>query len=323
MSQYLTVLRECDRAIGAGDPARPAGLADVRTRCDDGGMPESPEVQALVEFLDERVVGRAIAEVDIAEFRIVKTRARPPASLVGARIIGTRRFGKHVGFETTSGWLIIGFGRNGWIRWQGAGEPPPGQPVPEVARIALDDGVVLRIVDTGEFLAVTAAVVDAPSDVAAIAALGPDPLSADFSRDDLERALGARRKQIKALLQEQASLAGIGNAYSDEILHRARLPHVVHAAVLDGEARGRLFDATIDVLRGALSDRRGLPPDRLKPAKTQAMTVHGRGGQPCPLCGTAIVDDVFGGASAQHCPHCQRERPAGDALWGGAEGESR
>ena len=274
-------------------------------------MPESPEVQALVEFLDERIEGRVIAALDIGEFRIVKTRDRPPASLIGARIAGIRRFGKHVGFETTAGWLMIGFGRNGWIRWRSAGDPADEQPAPEVARIVLDDGDVMRLVDAGDFLAVTASVVDAPSDVSGIAALAPDPLSPDFSREDLERALGTRRKQIKALLQEQTSIAGIGNAYSDEILHRARLPHAAHASALDAEARERLFLAVVDVLRGAVADRVGLPPDLLKQAKVEAMTVHGRGGEACPVCGTTILDQVFGGASAQLCPHCQPEPSAG------------
>ncbi|GAA2901472.1 DNA-formamidopyrimidine glycosylase family protein [Microbacterium esteraromaticum] len=270
-------------------------------------MPESPEVQALVEFLDERIIGRVIAAVDIAEFRVVKTRARPPESLIGATISGLRRFGKHVGVETTSGWLMIGLGRNGWIRWQGVGDSPADEPVPEVIRIGLDDGASMQIVDAGDFLGVTASVVDAPADVSGIAALGPDPLSADFIRDDLERALGSRRKQIKALLQEQSSLAGIGNAYSDEILHRARLPLATHAVALDADARARLFDAIRDVMRGAADDRRGLAPDVLKQAKVEAMVVHGRAGEPCPVCGTRIVDQTFAGASAQSCPHCQAE----------------
>ncbi|WP_341975412.1 Fpg/Nei family DNA glycosylase [Microbacterium sp. LTA6] len=274
-------------------------------------MPESPEVQALVEFLDERIQDHVIAGLDVAEFRIVKTRDRPPASVVGARIRGMRRFGKHVGFDTTAGWLMIGFGRNGWIRWQPESDPADEQPVPEVARITLESGAVMRLVDTGDFLAVTASVVDAPTDVAGIAALGPDPLSPNFSREDFERGLGARRKQIKALLQEQASLAGIGNAYSDEILHRARLPHTVHAAALDAEARERLFHAVIDILRAAVADRLGLPPDRLKQAKVEAMVVHGRGGEACPVCGTTILDHVVGGASAQLCPHCQPELTVG------------
>lgn len=259
----------------------------------------------LVEFLDERTHDLVIAEVDIAEFRIIKTRDRPPSSLIGARIDGVRRFGKHLGVETDGGWLMIGFGRNGWIRWHSPGESPDDEAVPEVVRVTLDDGAVMQIVDTGSFLAVTAAVVDSPTDAAGISALGPDPLDPGFARDDVDRALGTRRKQIKALLQEQASFAGIGNAYSDEILHRARLSPTVHASLLDDAARERLFRSIVDVMRGALGQRRGLPPSQLKEAKVRAMVVHGRGGEPCPVCGTTIVDLPSGGASAQFCPHCQ------------------
>ena len=271
-------------------------------------MPESPEVQALVEFLDERIAGRVIAEADVVEFRIVKTRDRLPVSLVGARISGLQRFGKHVGLETTAGWLMIGFGRNGWIRWQEPGGPALDQLGPEVARILLDDGAVMQLVDTGDFLAVTASLVDTPTDVAGIAALGPDPLSADFTAEHLDRALGTRRKQINALLQEQTSLAGIGNAYSDEILHRARISLAIHAALLDTADRERLFAAVVDVMATAVEERRGLPPDQLKQAKVAAMAVHGRGGEACPVCGATIVDQTFAGASAQSCPQCQPER---------------
>ena len=268
-------------------------------------MPESPEVQALVEFLDERVAGRAISALDVIEFRVVKSRDRLPGELIGARIAGVSRFGKHIGFDTSAGWLMIGFGRNGWVRWHSSADRADAPPAPEVMRIGLGDGAEMQIVETGDFLAVTVAVVEAPSDVAGIAGLGPDPLAPEFSPEDLERALGKRRKMIKALLQEQTSLAGIGNAYSDEILHRARLPHDVHAAALDDGARERLFQAVVAVMRTASEERRGVSPDRLKQTKVSAMAVHGRGGEPCPACGTTIVDAVFAGASAQFCPACQ------------------
>ncbi|WP_424936545.1 MULTISPECIES: DNA-formamidopyrimidine glycosylase family protein [Bacteria] len=267
-------------------------------------MPESPEVQALVEFLDERMSGRAVAGVEEVDPRALKTRERPPAGLIGARIAAVRRYGKHLALDTDAGWLVVSFGRNGWIRWN-PGDGAPAGAAQRVARIVLDDGARADIVETGDFLAVGLWAVDAPADVAAIAALGPDPLASDFVADDLERALGTRRKQLKALLQEQRSLAGIGNAYSDEILHRARLSPTVHAAALSRSERERLFVAMIDVLRGAVDDRRGLPPDRLKQAKVAAMIVHGRGGTLCPVCGATIVDRVFAGASAQLCPVCQ------------------
>jgi len=269
-------------------------------------MPESPEVQALVEFLDERMSGRALARIEDVDPRALKTRERPPAELVGARIVAVRRYGKHLALETGAGWLVVSFGRNGWIRWNLDDGVPAGA-AQRIARVALDDGERADVVETGDFLAVGLWVVDEPKDVAAIAALGPDPLGPDFAPDDLERALGTRRKQLKALLQEQRSLAGIGNAYSDEILHRARLSPTVHAASLSATDRERLFAATVEILRGAVADRRGLPPDRLKQAKVAAMAVHGRSGASCPVCGAIIVDHVFAGASAQLCPTCQAD----------------
>ncbi|REJ07672.1 Fpg/Nei family DNA glycosylase [Microbacterium bovistercoris] len=271
-------------------------------------MPESPEVQALAEQLDERMAGHSIASVDAVDRRIVKTRERLPASVAGARIDGVRRFGKYLGFDLGGQWMVLSFGRNGWIRWRPGGTPDPDAAGYAVADVTLEDGALMQIAETGDFLAVAVWMVDTPEDVAGVADLGPDPISPDFSPADLERALGTRRKQIKALLQEQRSVAGIGNAYSDEILHRARVSPVVHAAVLTAEERGRLYRATVDVMRGAVADRRGVPADSLKQTKVAAMAVHGRAGEACPVCGDIIVDHVFGGASAQLCPTCQPSR---------------
>lgn len=273
-------------------------------------MPESPEVQALAEFLGERMTGRAITAVDVVEPRIVKTRQRPPAEVRGAPVASVTRRGKHLGILLGARWLVVSFGRNGWVRWHppgaaDAGDDPSAPAVPVVATFVLDDGARVDLVETGDFLAVGIWVVDALEDVPAIATLGPDPLAAEFTADDLARALGTRRKQVKALLQEQRSLAGIGNAYSDEILHRARIAPTVHAVALGAEERDRLFRATTTVLRDAVEQRRGLAPTQLKPAKVAAMAVHGRGGQACPVCGDTIVDHVFSGASAQLCPTCQ------------------
>ena len=139
----------------------------------------------------------------------------------------------------------------------------------------------------------------------AIAKLGPDPADPAFTRADFDAALGGRRKQVKAILLEQESLAGIGNGYSDEILHAARVSPVAHAAVLAADAVERLFDATIETVRGAIDARRGIPIDQLKAAKVAVMRVHGRAGEPCPRCGDTIRDFRFGSTSAQYCPTCQ------------------
>lgn len=264
-------------------------------------MPESPEVQALAEFLAEHAVSRRIDTVDLDEFRALKSRDRPLAELSGATITGIRRFGKHLDVQTDAAHLVIGLGRAGWARWNGEAAPD-GAPV--IARMPLG-GALLELTDAGDWLSLGLSVVDDPLDVPALAKLGPDPLDPAFDRTVFDRAVAGRRKQLKALLQEQETLAGIGNAYSDEILHVAKLAPLGHGSALDADGRQRLFDAVTSTLRDAVAARRGVPPHRLKEAKVAAMRVHGRAGEPCPVCGDTILDHDAAG-SWQYCPTCQR-----------------
>ena len=270
-------------------------------------MPESPEVQSLAEFLDDRVRGRTVIEVDILEFRTVKTRQSPPSTLVGRAFGGAERYGKHVALAVDDDTrLVVSLGRHGWVRWRDpASDEQPSDAPPALAEVALDDGSVMQVTDAGTWVSLGLFVVDDPLAVPAIAKLGPDPADASYSQNDFEVALGGRRKQVKAILQEQESIAGIGNAYSDEILHRAKVSPVVHAAALDDDARSRLYTATIETVRGAIDARRGIPIDLLKAAKVASMRVHGRAGEACPVCGDTVRDFSFASASAQYCPTCQ------------------
>ncbi|GAA1503019.1 formamidopyrimidine-DNA glycosylase [Agromyces terreus] len=294
-------------------------------------MPESPEVQALVEELDARLTGRALSEVDVIEFRVVKTRARPLERLVGERVTGVSRHGKLVdlGFGQ-AGHLVVSLGRHGWARWAQAdasGEPGdragadsstgPGAdarqeaaasvdpPAPTLATLVFDDGAALELTDAGQWVSLGCWVVDDPAEVPAVAKLGADPAGDGFDRAAFDGALAGRRKQVKAVLQEQESFAGIGNAYSDEILHTARVSPVEHASALGTDALDRLFDATVGVIGGAIAARRGVPIADLKATKVAAMRAHGRAGEPCPVCGDAIADFSFASTTAQYCPTCQ------------------
>lgn len=270
-------------------------------------MPESPEVQALVEMLGDRAVGRRIVGVDVLEYRVVKTRTRPPADLVGAVITGAARYGKHLDLAADGRHLGIALGRHGWVRWTEPGAQPVGGAdlPPALASLGLDDGSLIEFTDAGTWVSLGLSVVDSPGDVAAVAKLGPDPADPAFEQSALDAVVVGRRKQLKAVLQEQESLAGIGNAYSDEILHRAKLSPLVQAAALSAQERERLCDATTGVIREAIAARRGIPIDQLKAAKVAAMRVHGRGGEPCPVCGDEIRDLAVGGTTAQYCPTCQ------------------
>jgi formamidopyrimidine-DNA glycosylase len=278
-------------------------------------MPESPEVQALVDFLGERAVGRTIRAVDVMEFRVVKTRARPPGDLVGATLAGASRHGKHVDLALGDRHLGVALGRHGWARWTDPGGQPAIAPdaAPALVALGLDDGSVLEFTDAGTWVSLGLSVVDRPGDIAAVAKLGPDPAIDSFAQADLDAVTVGRRKQLKSVLQEQESLAGIGNAYSDEILHVARLSPIVQAAALSVDERARLFEAVTGVVRQAIEARRGIPIDQLKGAKVASMRVHGRAGEPCPVCGDEIRDVAFGSTTAQYCPTCQ----TGGELLGG------
>ncbi|WP_417563629.1 DNA-formamidopyrimidine glycosylase family protein [Microbacterium sp.] len=295
-------------------------------------MPESPEVQALVEQLDERLAGCLIHSADLIEFRALKTRARPLSTLVGRAVTGARRFGKFVDLALEEAHLVVSLGRHGWVRWadtergddagrgddaergDDAGRGDDAERGDDAAEVAADppalasltvDGSVVEFTDAGSWVSLGLWVVGYPGEVPGIAKLGPDPLDAAFSRVDVDRAVAHRRKQLKAILQEQESFAGIGNAYSDEILHRARLSPVAHGDTLTDDELERLFTAMRDELGEAVRARRGIPIDGLKQAKTDAMRVHGRGGEPCPVCGGIVEDFTFGGTTAQYCPVCQ------------------
>jgi formamidopyrimidine-DNA glycosylase len=269
-------------------------------------MPESPEVEALARFLDDEASGREIHEVDVLEFRTVKTRSSPPSTVVGRTITGARRHGKHVELTLDIGSLVVSLGRHGWVRWHESDEPEaPSDAPPALVALELADGPTIQITDAGTWVSLGLFVVETAAEVPAVAKLGPDPADEAFTRAHFDSALGGRRKQVKAILQEQESIAGIGNAYSDEILHLARVSPVVPAASLGDAEIERLYDATVLTVRDATAARNGIPIDRLKAAKVAAMRVHGRTGESCPVCGDTVRDFTFSGASAQYCPTCQ------------------
>ncbi|MDR6907945.1 formamidopyrimidine-DNA glycosylase [Agromyces sp. 3263] len=267
-------------------------------------MPESPEVQALTEELATRLAGRALAGVDVVEFRTLKTRARTPETLVGERVTGAARHGKHVDVAFGAAHLVVSLGRHGWARWGAAGDEAdlPDDAPPTLVVLEFDDGSTLELTDAGDWVSLGCFVVDDPAEVPAVAKLGPDPAHPDFSRTQFDAAVAGRRKQVKAVLQDQESLAGIGNAYSDEILFMARISPVGHASALTADEADRLFAATVGTIGDAIEAQRGVPIAELKAAKVASMRVHGRAGEPCPVCGDTIRDFSFASTTAQYCP---------------------
>ncbi len=277
-----------------------------------GDVPELPEVEALAGFLRERAVGRVVARVDVGAISVLKTYDPPVTALQGLEVTGAARFGKFVDVDVSGLHLVFHLSRAGWLRWSDALPATPVRPgkSPIALRVRLDDpdlpgdpGFDLTEAGTQKRLAVY--VVRDPQQVPGIATLGPDPLDPAFDVAALARIVTGSRQQIKGLLRDQSVLAGVGNAYSDEVLHAAKLsPYAVAGKLGEGEVQ-RLWTAMRTVLTDAVEAAAGKPAKELKDAKRAGMRVHGRAGQVCPVCGDTVREVSFADRAMQYCPTCQ------------------
>ncbi|GAW51065.1 MULTISPECIES: Fpg/Nei family DNA glycosylase [unclassified Nocardioides] len=272
-------------------------------------MPELPEVEALALDLRGRLDGHAIAKIHIAAFSALKTFDPPLSALEGTMVDGVSRHGKFLDIEASGIHLCLHLARAGWVRWRD--EVPTIPPKPSTKstlalRVVLDDQSGLDITEAGTRKSLAAYVVRDPQDVPGIARLGPDPLGDDFTverfREILERE---GRKQLKGVLRYQSTIAGIGNAYSDEILHAARMSPFKPANSLTDDELQTLYDALRTTLGDAVERSRGLHASELKGEKKSHLAVHGRTGQPCPVCGDTVREVSFADSSLQYCPTCQ------------------
>ncbi|MCC2033344.1 Fpg/Nei family DNA glycosylase [Microbacterium allomyrinae] len=274
-------------------------------------MPEMPEVQGLVDFLAERLTGLQITRTMVANIAALKTYDPPIDALHGAEITGATRHGKFIDLATTgtdaAPHLVFHLAKAGWLRFTDQLAPTlikPGK-TPIALRVALSDGSGFDLTEAGTKKSLAFSVVRDPSDVPGIARLGPDPLDPAFTRDTLAGLLAGRRTQIKGVLRDQATIAGVGNAYSDEILHAAKMSPYALASSLDDADIERLFAAMITTLTEAVAEASGKPPADLKDAKRRGMQVHGRRGETCPVCGDVVRSVFFADNSLEYCPTCQ------------------
>jgi formamidopyrimidine-DNA glycosylase len=270
-------------------------------------VPELPEVEALAAFLRRRAVDRVVARVDVAAINVLKTYDPPPTALAGLTVDGVSRHGKFLDLDVGGLHLVVHLARAGWLRWSEALAPAPPKPGkgPIALRVHLDDGSGFDLTEAGTQKRLAAYVVRDPAEVPGVARLGPDPLADDFTADVLAGLLAGSRSQIKGVLTDQTVVAGIGNAYSDEILHAARLSPFKPAANLSAEEVSRLYDAIHGVLRDASQRADGLPAADLKDSKRGGMSVHGRTGETCPVCGDTVREVSFADSSLQYCATCQ------------------
>ena len=272
-------------------------------------MPELPEVEALALDLRGRLDERAIVKVHIAAFSALKTFDPPLSALEGTLVEDVTRHGKFLDIQTSGLHLVLHLARAGWIRWREevpSIPPKPSNKSPLAVRIVLDDQSGLDVTEAGTRKSLAMYVVRSPADVPGIASLGPDPLTDGFTIDALRRILeAAGRSQIKGVLRHQGTIAGIGNAYSDELLHAARMSPFKPANSLSETELETLYDAIRGVLGDAVERSRGLAASELKGEKKTHMAVHGRTGQKCPVCGDVVREVSFADSSLQYCPTCQ------------------
>jgi formamidopyrimidine-DNA glycosylase len=272
-------------------------------------MPELPEVEALARDLEGRLRDRAIVRVDIAAFSCLKTYDPPVTALTGGLVDGVTRLGKFLDIDVSGTHLVLHLAKAGWIRWKDEVPELPARPnarSPLAARIVLDIGSGLDITEAGTRKSLALYVVRDPDDVPGIARLGPDPLGEAFTPALLREILTkAGRAQIKGVLRNQGTIAGIGNAYSDELLHAARMSPFKPANSLTDEELATLYAAIRSVLTDAVERSSGLPASELKGEKKSNMAVHGRTGEVCPVCGDTVREVAFADSSLQYCPTCQ------------------
>ena len=222
------------------------------------------------------------------------------------------RFGKFVSLDADGIHFIFHLAKAGWLRY--TEQPSQAQLRMGGSNIAArlgftkSDGstpVGVDLTEAGTKKSLAIYVVLDPLDVPGIATLGPDPLGPEFTEETLAGILAASPHQIKGLLRSQSVIAGIGNAYSDEILHAAKISPFAIAKSLDQDATHVLYESIESILGAAVTAAVGKASSELKDTKRSTMRVHGRAGQPCPVCGTTIREVSFADTALQYCPVCQ------------------
>ncbi len=271
-------------------------------------MPELPEVEALADHLRRHAVGLTVGRVDVSALSVLKTFDPPTTALHGREVTGANRWGKYLGLQSDELHLITHLSRAGWLRWSDQLAPAPLKPGkgPIALRVHLGNpgdapGFDLTEAGTQKRLAVW--LFDDPAKVPGIAALGPDAL--ELTAESLAEVLGGQSGRIKTVITDQKVIAGIGNAYSDEILHVAKLSPFATAGKLTDAQLASLHDAMISVLTDAVTRSVGQQAATLKGEKRSGLRVHARTGLPCPVCGDTVREVSFADKSFQYCPTCQ------------------
>jgi formamidopyrimidine-DNA glycosylase len=268
-------------------------------------MPELPEVEALADHLRRHAVGATVQRVDLASLSALKTFDPPVAALHGHPVTAAHRWGKYLGVQAGELYLVTHLSRAGWLRWSDALNPAPIKPGkgPIALRVHLDSGAGFDLTEAGTQKRLAVWLVTDPAAVPGIAGLGPDALTVTTA--EFAELLSHNSGRIKTVLTDQSVIAGIGNAYSDEILHAAKLSPFATAAKLTPAQVDALHAAMASILADAVARSVGQQAATLKGEKRSGMQVHARTGLPCPVCGDTVREVSFADKSFQYCAGCQ------------------
>ncbi len=268
-------------------------------------MPELPEVEALADHLRRHAVGRPVERIDVAALSVLKTFDPAPSALHGLTVTGAHRWGKYLGLQVGEFSLITHLSRAGWLRWSDKLSTAPLKPGkgPIALRVHLGGGEGFDLTEAGTQKRLAVWIVRDPTAVPGIAALGPDAL--ELTGEQLGEVLAGNTGRIKTVITDQKVIAGIGNAYSDEILHVAKLSPFATAGKLTAAQLAALYDAMFSVLTDAVQRSVGQQAATLKGEKRSGLRVHARTGLPCPVCGDTVREVSFADKSFQYCATCQ------------------
>jgi len=267
-------------------------------------VPELPDVIVYVERLEDRLVGRTLQRLRLLNPFLLRSVAPPVSQAEGRKVKGVRRMGKRIVFELEGAlFVVLHLMIAGRLRWLAKDKKPPGRI--SLAAFEFDDGTLI-LTEAGTKRRASLHLVEGE---AALAAMDPGGLEVlDARLEDFAARLKADRHTLKRALTDPHRFSGIGNAYSDEILHRAKLSPFAQTSSLSDEDVKRLYDATRSILvewTERLRSKAGMDLPEKVTAFHEEMAVHGRYRKPCPVCGSPVQRIVYAENETNYCARCQ------------------
>lgn len=266
-------------------------------------MPELPDLTVYCEHIEKRVLGKPLRRVRLGSPFLLRTAVPPIDAATGRKVTGVSRLGKRIVLSLEGDLhLVIHLMIAGRLHWVPAGKKPGRRPL---AAFEFPDGW-LTLTEAGTKRRASMHLVQGSAALAAMNPGGLEPLTA--TREEFLARLLAENHTLKRALTDPRLFSGIGNAYSDEILHRARLSPIAMTRSLNEEEKTRLFDATRQVLsqwtERLRAESKDLFPENVT-AFREGFAVHGRYRKPCPVCGSPVQRIVYAENETNYCARCQ------------------